>query len=140
MKKRIRSIIIILTICLLCPCFLLSCSGGIDTDEAKEHINEFLSAMAQEDYEKAEKLLHPDRPADIEEFIKGYEEQTGLDLSSGITVKRNTGFNYTYYSSNVGGSSYELTMSAEVGGTNITITVEIVQNDNGYGVYNFYIN
>lgn len=118
---------------------LISCGDGIATDEAKVFINDFLTAVSAEDYAKAEEFLHPDRPAELEPFINECEEQKGIDFSSGVSIERYTGFNYSYYDSTVDGSSYELTMKAKVGDKSVSITVEIVQNDNGYGIYNFYI-
>ena len=120
-------------------CFA-SCEGGIKGDEAKATINEFFAALASEDYEKAESLLHPDRPADLEDFIKHVESRKSLDFSEGITIEKYTGISSSYYNSAVDGSTYGLDMKVKIGDTTARISIELVKNEYGYGIYNFEIN
>ena len=40
------------------------------------------------------------------------------------------------YDSTVNGSTYELTMRTKVGDKTVKFTIEIVKNENGYGIYN----
>ena len=49
------------------------------------------------------------------------------------------GFSYTYYSTVIGGSAYELTMETKVGEREVGFVIEIVQNENGYGIYHLDI-
>ncbi|MBQ8849073.1 MAG: hypothetical protein IJ011_01915 [Clostridia bacterium] len=139
MINALKKLLVILTVCCLCVCSFSSCSGGIDGDEAKEFIGEFFDAIVAEDYEKAETFLHPERPADLETFIVNIEKEDGIDFQAGIEIERYTNFSIAYYDSTVDGSTYGLTMDTNVGDADVEITVEIVQNDNGYGIYNLDI-
>lgn len=125
--------------CLTLSISLISCGDGIDTDEAKAFINDFFEAVSADDFEKANTFLHPERPADIKTFFEGVESETGIDFSSGIEIEKYSGFRYSYYDSSVGGSAYEVTIKASVGDKAIEFVVEIVKNDQGYGIYNFDI-
>lgn len=136
MKTKKRLSVLLLGILIV---LLASCSGGIDREEAKAFIGNFLEAVEAEDYEKAKTFLHPERPADLEAFFTGVEDREDIDFQAGITVEKYTGYSSSYYDSTVGGSTCELTMKAKVGEADVKITVEIVQNDNGYGIYNLNI-
>ena len=118
---------------------LASCGEGIDRSDAKIFIGEFLEAIAEGDYERAEGYLHPERPTDLENFILCVEIEEDLDFSAGIDNVKYIGFSYSFYDSTVDGSRYEPTISASIGGEHVTFTVEVVQNENGYGIYNFNI-
>ena len=118
---------------------LVSCSGGIDTDEAKAFIGDFFEAVADGDYEKAETFLHPERSSDLDMFFSAVESSEGLDFQEGIVIEKYVGFSYTYYSTVIGGSAYELTMETKVGEREVGFVIEIVQNDNGYGIYHLDI-
>lgn len=135
MKKVFKNALI-LTLCCLCTFVFASCSGGISGDEAKAFINDFFAAIVAEDYDKAETFLHPDRPADLEEFLLNIEKTANLDFQAGIEVEKYTGFSSSYYDSTVGGSTYELTMRTKVGENTVACTIEIVRNESGYGIYN----
>ena len=137
MKKRILQIIA-LVLCCLCVFPLTSCKGAIKGDEAKEYINEFLNAIEAEDFEAAEEMLHPERPGDLEVFFANVEGKMGVDFQGGIEIEKYTGFRSSFYDSSIDGSSYELTFRAKVGDGDkvVTFTIEIVKNDNGYGIYN----
>lgn len=135
MKKTLKNIFFTVA-ALICVVSLASCSGGIKGDDAKAYINDFFDAVSAEDYERAEALLHPDRPADLEEFFLNIEEKEDLDFQSGIEVERYTGMSSSYYDSTVDGSRYELVMQVSVDEKVVEFTIEIVQNENGYGIYN----
>ena len=117
---------------------LLACSGGIKGDDAKVHINGFFDAIDNEDYELAATFLHPERPADLKAFIEGLKAEPGLDFSS-IEIKRYDGFSSAIFDSTVGGATYSLEMDVLLSGKEVEIEIEIVKNDNGYGIYNFDI-
>lgn len=134
MSKTIKKILVTLVICFFCISSFASCSGGIDTDEAKVLVKDFLAAIAAEDYEKAETLLHPELDIDLKDSFGRIENAKNIDFQQGVTIERYTGFNYTYYSTSIGGSSYEMTMQAKVGNTSVQIEVTVVKNDNGYGI------
>ncbi len=135
MKRTFKNILL-LTLSCLCMIFLVSCSGGIKGDEAKTFINDFFSAIVAEDYDKAEEFLHPERPADLESFLLGIENEEDIDFQSGIKIEKYTGFSSAFYDSSVEGSTYGLTMRTKVGDDTVKFTIEIVKNENGYGIYN----
>ena len=132
-----KSLLVIL--CLACMLSLLACSGGIKGEDAKATINAFFDAIAQEDYTAAEALLHPDRPADLEAYLTTVEADSGIDFQAGIVIEDYTGVSISYYDSTVDGSTYELRMQTMVGTEEVDITIEVVKNDAGYGIYNLTI-
>ncbi|MBO5358677.1 MAG: hypothetical protein J6A78_05100 [Clostridia bacterium] len=117
---------------------LSACSGGISGDEAKSHINGFLEKIETEDYAAAEEFLHPERPADLQEFFEALENEKNVDFSS-ISIEKYTGFKSSFYDSSVDGSTYSLTMKIAASDKIIQMEIEIVKNDNGYGIYNLDI-
>ena len=131
-----KSIVTILVAC-LCIFSLASCGNGIKGDEAKALINDFFAAIVAEDYDKAEEFLHPERPADLEAFLLNVEKEKNVDFQAGIEIEKYTGFSSSVYHSDVDGSRYELTMRTKVGDKKVTFTIEIVNNKDGYGIYNF---
>lgn len=138
MKKTFRSVVIFM-LCLSCAFSLASCKGGIDTKEAKSFINEFFDVIETGDYETAKTFLHPERPADLEPFFTEIEKDENIDFQQGIEIDRYVNFKSSYYDSTVDGSTYKPTIRTKVGDTAVTFTIEIVSNDNGYGIYNLDI-
>lgn len=138
MKNVLKSMAFMLII-LVAVFSFIGCSGKISDDEAKEHIRGFLDAIEAEEYDTASDFLHPERPADLKSFFEGLENAKGLDFSA-IEITDYTGFSYTYYDSSVKGSTYSLNINAKASDKEIKMEIEIVENDNGYGIYNFDIN
>ena len=138
MKKLFKSALLIIISC-ICIISLVSCGKGIKRDEAKSLINDFFAAIVAEDYDKAEGFLHPERPADLEGFLLDIEKDEDIDFQAGIKIERYTGFSSSLYDSTVDGSTYELTMRTKVGDDKVIFTIEIVKNENGYGIYNLDI-
>ena len=139
MLTYVRKIAVLAMLVCVCAAILPSCKGGIDRDEAKEVINEFFSCIVAEDFEGAQGYLHPERPAELKPFLESVEADTGVDFQEGIIIERYSNFSSAYYDSSVGGSTYELTMITSVGESKVKFTIELVQNDNGYGIYNLDI-
>ncbi|MBQ7107325.1 MAG: hypothetical protein IJN93_07435 [Clostridia bacterium] len=139
MKKMLKNTIFTIVLC-LCIFLLTACKGGIKGSEAKAYINDFFIAVADEDYSKAETMLHPERPADLENFFVNIEKEKSIDFQEGIEIERYTGFSSALYDSTIKGSSYELTMTTTVGEKTVEFTIEIVKNDAGYGIYNLDLN
>ncbi len=135
--KQILTKLLILPLLLALTFSLSACDGGIDTDAAKLHIEKFLTALSTEDYEAAASYLHPERPADLEKYCTAIEEREGVDIFDRILIEKYTGYHYSYYDSSVDGSAYEVTIRAKIGDTPAELTVEVVENDAGYGIYNF---
>lgn len=132
--KKITCLFVILMLLIS----LSSCSLGISGDEAKEFINEFFQAIEKEDYDTAKTFLHPERPADLQIFFEGVESSDNVDFSS-IVVEKYTGVSSAVYDSTVGGSTYSLSMDISASGKTAEVEVELVKNDNGFGIYNFDI-
>ena len=135
MKNLFRNILLISIAC-ICVFSFVSCGNGIKGDEAKAFINDFFVAIVAEDYDKAESFLHPERPADLETFLLSVEKEENVDFQAGIEIEKYTGFSSSLYDSTVDGSTYELTMRTKVGDKKVIFTIEIVDNENGYGIYN----
>ena len=135
MKGLFRNILLVSIACLSVFSFV-SCGNGIKGDEAKAFINDFFVAIVAEDYDKAESFLHPERPADLETFLLNAEKEKNVDFQAGIEIEKYTGFSSSLYDSTVDGSTYELTMRTKVGDKKVKFTIEIVSNENGYGIYN----
>lgn len=117
---------------------LLACSGRIKGDDAKVHINGFFDAIENEDYELATTYLHPERPADLRAYFENIENKEGLDFSN-IEIDKYTGSSSAFYDSSVGGATYSLCMDVHINDVSVEIDIEIVKNDNGYGIYNLDI-
>ncbi len=134
--KLLRKIIpCVLVVTLL----LLTLTACIDGDAAKGTIADFLKAIEEENYDAAKTYLHPERPSDLKTFFDNVEEQEGVDFQSGIEILRYTGVKSSAHDTTVGGATYETTLKANIGDKKATLTVELVDNDNGYGIYNFDI-
>ena len=119
--------------------FLFSaCSGGISGDEAKSYINDFLEKISAEDYEGAKEFLHPERPADVEELFEALKSEENIDFSD-FKIEKYTGFRSALYDSTVDGSAYSLTMKVSASDRILQMEIEIVKNDNGYGIYNLVL-
>ena len=134
MKKLIA---LVLRVC--CVFAFASCSSGISGDDAKSHINGFLEKVESGDYEAAEEFLHPERPANLKTFFENVSMQKNVDFSD-INIEKYTGFKSVLYDGSVDGPTYTLTMDISVSGKNGWLEIEIVRNDNGFGIYNLDIN
>jgi len=77
---------------------------------------------------------------DMEAFFLQVEQEESMDFQEGIEIERYTGFSTSWYDSSVDGSRYELSMRAKVGDKTVSFTVEVVRNEDGYGIYNVVIN
>ncbi len=138
MKKLFKGTVLFIA-CLALILSLASCGKGVNASEAKVFIGEFLDAVEAEDYQKAETYLHPDVTQDLEEYLSTVESNKNIDFQAGIEIEKYTGFSSSLYHSKVNGARYETTFKASVGDATVTFTVEVVQNDNGYGIYNINI-
>lgn len=132
---RIRSVLAAL---LLLITSLTACEGGVTREEARGAMDDLLTALDNEDYAKAAALYHPDA-AMTEELLAAFAEQiktkVGIDLTEGAAVEKITGFSSSYYDSTVDGSRYELTARIKAGDKTALLTVEVIRNDKGYGIF-----
>jgi hypothetical protein len=117
---------------------LTACSGGITREEAKTAMDALLTALDNENYAEAAALYHPDA-AMSEELLAAFAEQVktkvGIDLTEGAVVEKITGMSSSYYDSNVDGSRYALTARIQAGDKTASLTVEVIRNDRGYGIF-----
>lgn len=131
---------IILIVLALALCFsLVACKNKIDKDEAKETTEEFILAIENGDFEKAKTYLHPEKPLDLENYFNGIEDRAGVDFQNGIEIKRYTEYSSSLYDSEVDGADYELEMNVIVDSIAFEISIEIVKNDLGYGIYDIEV-
>lgn len=133
-----------LVICVMLATLLLftSCGSGISSDEAKNTLNDFVTCISQERYDDAVQLMHPSLGTTAEylsSFITTVELGEGVDFSSGVEILGYDGFSSSLYNSQVDGARYELECNARIGLHRCEITIEIVKNDAGYGIYNFEV-
>lgn len=131
-------ILSVLAALLLLLTSLTACSGGITREEAKTAMDSLLTALDNENYAEAAALYHPDY-AMTEELLAAFAEQVktkvGIDLTEGATVEKITGFSSSYYDSTVDGSRYALTAKIKAGDKTALLTVEVIRNDKGYGIF-----
>lgn len=133
--RHFLALILVLILCLS----LVGCANAIKADEAKAHVKGFLGKIEAGDFTAAAKDLHPDRPADLEQFFSELEGELGVDFQSGIKIVRYTGFSTALYDSTVDGAAYTLKFDAKVSGKTLAMEIELVRNDAGFGIYNLDI-
>ena len=137
-NKTAARILSVLAALLLLITSLTACEGGVTREETRGAMDALLAALGNEDYAEAAALYHPDA-AMTEELLAAFAEQVktkvGIDLTEGATVKKTIGMRSAYYDSNVGGSFYALTAEIRAGDKTASLTVEVVRNDKGCGIF-----
>ena len=137
MKGTLRhKIIISAALMLVLALLFTSCSGGIDTEEAKGDLLAFFDALRRGEDSQAEALLHPDGDS-LEDCLDTLRDCCGTDPHKGILVTGYLNFAYSYYHSDVDGSRYILTAEAKIEGKDFLLCVVFVRNDGGYGIFEF---
>ncbi len=136
MKTFKRVILCVLLVGLL----VLGLTSCISGDIAQGTIESFVEAVESGDYDTAKTYLHPDRPVDLATYFERIESEKNVDFSSGFEIVKYTGVKSSYHDSSVDGSTYETTARVKIGDTEAELTVEIVENGSGYGIYNFELN
>ena len=111
----------------------------VTRDEAKETTQSFLTAVSQGDFERARSYMHPQWLGNLEGYFNGKETALGIDFQKGIEVTKYTNFSSALYDSDVDGSEYELEAWLTVDGAPLELEIEIVRNDQGYGIYTLEI-
>lgn len=134
--KRFK--IILPIVLLLLISLLTSCENAISSDEAKKQALEMFECIEKDLYEDAASLMHPSRKTtaeSLQSYIEEIEKETGADFSDGIEIDRQIGFSSALYDSDVKGSRYELEYLVKIGEYRFEADIEIVRNDDGFGVY-----
>ncbi len=136
--KTTTRILSVLAALLLFLASLTACSGGVTREETQTAMDSLLTALDNENYAEAAALYHPDA-AMTEDLLTAFAEQVktkvGIDLTEGAVVEKITGISSSYYDSNVDGSRYALTAKIKAGDKTASLTVEVVRNDRGYGIF-----
>ena len=136
--KTATRILSVLAALFLLLASLTACSGGVTREETKTAMDALLTALDNENYAEAAALYHPDA-AMSENLLAAFAEQVktkvGIDLTEGAVVEKITGMSSSYYDSNVDGSRYALTARIKAGDKTASLTVEVIRNDRGYGIF-----
>ena len=115
---------------------LSACANAIKGNEARDHVKNFFAEVAEGDFKEAKTYLHTDQTGDLEDFFNSLEQTRQVDFQDGIEIKRTTGVHISFYSSDVDGCKYELSMILTVSEKELPVTVTLVRNDNGFGIRN----
>ena len=136
--KTATRILSVLAALFLLLASLTACSGGVTREEAKTAMDALLTALDNENYAEAAALYHPDA-AMTEDLLAAFAGQiktkVGIDLTEGAVVEKITGMSSSYYDSTVDGSRYALTARIKAGDKTADLTVEVIRNDKGYGIF-----
>lgn len=136
--KTATRILSVLAALLLLLTSLTACEGGVTREEARGAMDALLAALDNENYAEAAALYHPDA-AMTEDLLAAFAGQiktkVGIDLTEGAVVEKITGMSSSYYDSNVDGSRYALTARIKAGDKTASLTVEVIRNDKGYGIF-----
>ena len=136
-KTATRGLSILAALCLLLTS-LTACSGGVTREETQTAMDSLLTALDNENYAEAAALYHPDA-AMTEDLLATFAEEVktkvGIDLTEGAVVEKITSISTSYYDSNVDGSRYALTAKIKAGDKTASLTVEVIRNDRGYGIF-----
>ena len=140
MKKRLAIILVLCTLCLSSCGILKELKAGMD--EAIILVEDFCTALANDDFDTAKGYLHPDstpKQDKLSTFITKLEQTHNIDFSDGVAFKRRTSIGSTYYDSDYDGSVHEIEYEIAVGGVITNFFFIVIKNDSGYGLYNFGI-
>ena len=140
MKKIFAIILMFCMFCLSSCGILKELKGGMQ--EATVLVEDFCTALSNDDFNTAKEYLHPDSTpskAELYSYVIKLEQTNGVDFSDGVAFKRRNGVGSTYYDSNYDGSVHEIEYDIVVGGISKDFFFTVVKNDNGYGLYNFGI-
>lgn len=116
-------------------CMLSACSGGISRDEAEAHITGFLKQIKAGDYAAAQASLHPDRPATLDVWFTAVANDLNVDWTT-LEEQDFTFVSSAAYDSTVDGAAYAMNVTALVSGRRAEMAIELVRNDQGFGIYN----
>ena len=140
MKKILAIILVVCTLCLSSCGIFKELKAGMD--EAIVLVENFCTALSNDDFDTAKSCLHPDstpKQDELSTFITKLEQTHSIDFSDGVAFKRRTGTSSAYYDSDYNGSVHEIEYKIAVGGVTTDFFFIVVKNDSGYGLYNFGI-
>ena len=111
-------------------------------DDATTLIEEFCTALADDDLTAAQSKMHPESTppkSELSAYVSKLEQNNNVDFSNGVAFKRRSSTSATYYDSQYDGSVYENTYEIVVGNKAVDVFFVVVKNDKGYGIYSFGI-
>ena len=112
--------------------------GGLK--KAIDLAEDFAEELSEEDFAEAIEYLHPDCNMSLSafsSFINSKEESLGVDFSQGVTLEGRVSMRNALHDSDYGGSVYEFEYRASIGEKSVYALFVIVDNEQGYGIYNF---
>ena len=130
-----RALLILLALVFV---FSLASCGDITDDEAKDKADKLIKCVEENRFEDASKLLHPERPLDIKAIFERAEALYGVDFQSGVRVSRYD-LSGPEKEKEVDGSEYEVDLDVVVSGRALEISVNVVKNEKGFGIYSIDI-
>ena len=131
--KKIASIILVLVMIFA----FTGCANKVSKSEAKDQAEAFLEAIEKGDFEQAKTYLHPEKSVDLEKYFNNKELQGGIDFQKGIEITKYTNYSSSLHETEVDGGEYELEMNVTVDGNAIEMSIDVVRNDLGFGIYDF---
>ena len=137
-KRRLVSFLLVsLTVLSL---FLFS--SCIPVDSGKATVEEFYTALGNDDFEKAATFIHPVKNTDTEELrrsIATLEDMHDIDFSDGIEFLQTLGVNTSSFLNIPKGvtKTLNLTYLISISKKEFTLYVEIVEDPDGYGITSF---
>ncbi len=137
MKRFAFFVVVLFSISMLC-----SCSGGISRDEADELARDMILMLQEDDIAGAVELMHPSTNTTesyLDAHIAALETDSGIDFSEVTDIELRTNFSSSLYSSDVGGSRYEINYKLTQDDKTFNCAVEIVKIDDVMGVSTIFI-
>lgn len=137
--------IIALVLLFCCLCFL-SCTMFEETYnrvfEVGTLIENFCFALMDNDFETAKSYLHPNSPLNNSfiETIEKFEQENGIDFSSGVAFMYRGSASAGVYSFEFNGAQYEMDYNMIIGKTNICFSFVVVSSENNLSIYSMEVN
>jgi hypothetical protein len=134
----------ILSVCCLVLLLLAASAcekGGIPRERSEATAKDFLLAFMTLRGEDASLLMHPSRAStgeDLNKYNAHILKEYGVDSSKSPSILKESSYTAEKNREGYGGAYTAWTFSVSADGKTFSATVEIVLNDDGYGVYNFH--
>ena len=142
MKRKTKIIILTICICFSVCMTLLMINFISKIKDSRDFAKDFCSYIVEDDIESAKEMLHQDgkiKQEELLEYILKIEKKYKMDFSNGIIFKKITDYSHTAFDGEYRGSVHIFTYQIVVNGLATYSSFTIVDNNNGYGIYNFSI-
>ena len=140
--------ILILALCILVSLssctFLKSLVNDVaaETERVAHFAEDFADLVDNPTIENAESLVHPSSPLTAEAVIskiENNEKLSNLDPTAEIQVGEIKNVNVSYHDEKLGGNLYTAECDIIVGDVTITVHLELLSTEAGFGLYDFDI-